>query len=195
LLGGACGLLLAWRFADLLVRFAPEQIPRLNETHNDGRVLGFTLLLSLATAVVIGLIPALQSSKPDLNSSLKESSRAAMGGARGSSARSALVIAEVALALVLLAGAGLMIKSFLLLARVEPGFNTSNVLTFEVNINGQRYNTPEKRAAVYQDFVQALKAAPGVQTAAAVSALPLDRGGVYLGRGFFREGGAGPPAG
>src|SRR5262249_17035348 len=194
LVGGACGLLLASWGADLLVKFAPEQIPRLNETRNDASVLGFTMLLSLATAVVIGLIPALQSSKPDLNSSLKESSRGAMGGARGSSARSALVIAEVAMALVLLAGAGLMIKSFLLLVRVEPGFNTSNVLTFEVNINFQRYNTPEKRAGVYQNFVQTIKAAPGVQEAAAVSALPLGGGGFYLGRVFLREGAAEPPA-
>jgi putative ABC transport system permease protein len=194
LLGGACGLLLAWWGADLLVKFAPEKIPRLSETSNDARVLGFTLLLSLATAVAIGLIPALQSSKPDLNSSLKESSRGAAGGMRGHRARSALVIVEVALALVLLAGAGLMIKSFLLLTQVEPGFNTSNVLTFEVNINGRRYNTPEKRADVYQNFVQTIKAAPGVQTAAAVSALPLFGGGFYLGRVFLREGAAEPPA-
>ncbi len=194
LLGGACGLLLASWGAELLVRFAPEQIPRLNETRNDGFVLGFTLLLSMITAVATGLIPALQSSKPDLNSSLKESSRAA-GGPRGHRARSALVIAEVALALVLLAGAGLMIKSFMLLQRVEPGFNSSNVLTFEVNINGQRYNTEEKRADVYQNFAQALKAMPGAQTAAAVSALPLDGGGFYLGRVFLREGAAEPPAG
>jgi putative ABC transport system permease protein len=194
LLGGACGLLLAWWGADLLVTFAPEQIPRLNETRNDALVLGFTLLLSLATAVAIGLIPALQSSRPDLNSSLKESSRGAAGSLRGHRARSTLVIAEVALALVLLAGAGLMIKSFMLLARVEPGFNTSNVLTFEVNINWQRYDTPEKRADVYQNFSQAVKAVPGVQTAAAVSALPLGGGGFYLGRVFLREGAAEPPA-
>ncbi len=194
LLGGAFGLLLAWWGSDLLVKFAPDQIPRLNETHADWRVLGFTLLLSLATAVAIGLIPALQSSKPDLNSSLKESSRAA-GGARGHRARSALVVAELALALVLLAGAGLLIKSFLLLQQVEPGFNTSNVLTFEVNVGGQRYNTPEKRAGAYQNFTQAIKAVPGVQTAAAVSALPLDGGGFYLGRVFLLEGAAEPPAG
>ncbi|HKQ79874.1 MAG TPA: ABC transporter permease [Blastocatellia bacterium] len=194
LLGGACGLLLASWGAELLVKFAPEQIPRLNETSNDWRVFGFTLLVSLATAIAIGLIPALQSSRPDLNSSLKESSRAAMGGLRGHRVRSALVIAEVALALVLLAGAGLMIKSFLLLQRVEPGFNTSNVLTFEVNINFGRLNTPEKRADAYQNFVQTLKAVPGVQTAAAVSALPLAGGGFYLGRVFLREGAAEPPA-
>jgi len=194
LLGGACGLLLASWGADLLVKFAPEQIPRLNETSNDARVLGFTMLLSLATAAAIGLIPALQSSKPDLNSSLKEGGRAAAGGMRSHRARSALVIAEVALALVLLAGAGLMIKSFLLLARVEPGFNTSNVLTFEVNTNAGRFNTPEKRADAYQNFVQTLKAVPGVQTAAAVSALPLGGGGFYLGRVFLLEGAAEPPA-
>jgi putative ABC transport system permease protein len=194
LLGGACGLLLASWGADLLVKFAPEQIPRLTETSNDSRVLGFTLLVSLATAVAIGLIPALQSSKSDLNSSLKDSSRAAAGSLRGHRARSALVIAEVALALVLLVGAGLMIKSFMLLARVEPGFNTSNVLTFEVNTNAGRLNTPEKRADAYQNFVQILKAVPGVQTAAAVSALPLDGGGFYLGRVFLREGAAEPPA-
>ncbi len=166
LLGGACGLLSAWWGTDLLVRFAPGQIPRLNETGNDASVLGFTLLLSLATAVAIGLIPALQSSRPDLNSSLKESSRGAAGSLRGLRARSALVVAEVALALVLLAGAGLMIKSSMLLTRVEPGFNTSNVLTFEVSINDQRYDTEEKRADVYQRFAQSLKAVPGVQAAA-----------------------------
>src|SRR5262245_53080613 len=134
------------------------------------------------------MIPALQSSKPGLNASLKESSRAAAGSARGHRARSALVIAEVALALVLLAGAGLMIKSFMLLTRVEPGFNTSNVLTFEVNTNAGRLNTPEKRADAYQNFVQTLKAVPGVQTAAAVSAVPLDGGGVHLGRVLSRVG-------
>jgi putative ABC transport system permease protein len=87
-----------------------------------------------------------------------------------------------------------MIKSFMLLARVEPGFNTGNVLTFEVNTNAGRLNTPEKRADAYQNFVQTLKSVPGVQTAAAVSALPLDGGGFYLGRVFLREGAAEPPA-
>jgi putative ABC transport system permease protein len=193
LLGGACGLLLAWRLADLMVKLAPDQIPRLNETRNDALVLGFTLLVSLATAVMIGLIPALQSSNPDLDSSLKESSRA-VGGMRGHRVRSGLVIAEVALALTLLAGAGLMIRSFLLLTRVESGFNTTNVLTFEVNTNAGRLNTPEKRADAYQNLVQAIKAAPGVQTAAAASALPLNGGGFYLGRVFLREGAAEPPA-
>ncbi len=194
LVGGACGLLLAWWGADLLVKFAPEQIPRLNETGSDWRVLGFTLLLALGTAVAIGLIPALQASKPDLNASLKEGSRSASGGAHGSRMRSVLVIAEVALALVLLAGAGLMIKSFLLLQQVEPGFNTSNVLTFETNINARQFNTPEKRADAYHNLVQSIKSVPGVQTAAAVSALPLDGGGFYLGRVFLREGAAEPPA-
>ncbi|MGE0130004.1 MAG: ABC transporter permease [Blastocatellales bacterium] len=193
LLGGAGGLLLAWWGAELLVKFAPDQIPRLNETHTDWRVLGFTLLLSLGTAVAIGLIPALQSSKPDLNSSLKESSRAA-GGASGHRARSTLVITELALALVLLTGAGLMIKSFLFLQQVEPGFNISNVLTFEVIVNAGRFDTAEKRADAYRGFAQAIKAAPDVQTAAAVSALPLDGGGFYLGRVFLREGAAEPPA-
>jgi putative ABC transport system permease protein len=194
LLGGAGGLLLAWWGTDLLIKFAPEQIPRLNEAHNDWRVLGFTLLLALGTAVAIGLIPALQASKTDLNDALKESSRAATGSVRSRRVRTALVIAEVALALVLLVGAGLMIKSFLLLQQVEPGFNTSNVLTLEININAGRYNTPEKRADLYHNFVQTIKAAPGVQTAAAVSALPLNGGGFYLGRVFLREGSAEPPA-
>ncbi|MGH9842434.1 MAG: ABC transporter permease, partial [Blastocatellia bacterium] len=194
LVGGACGLLLAWWGADLLVKFAPEQIPRLNETGSDWRVLGFTLLLALGTAVAIGLIPALQASKPDLNTSLKEGGRSASGGARGSRLRSALVIAEVALALVLLAGAGLMIKSFLLLHRVEPGVNTSNVLTFETNINARRFDTPEKRADAYHNLMQSIQAVPGVQQAAAVSALPLEGGGFYLGRVFLREGAAEPPA-
>ncbi len=195
LLGGAFGLLLAKWVTDLPVRFAPKQIPRLNETQADWRVLGFTLLLALGTAVAIGLIPALHSSKLDLNSALKESSRGVGGSSRGHRVRSALVIAEVALALVLLTGAGLMIKSFLQLQQVEPGFNTTNVLTFEINVNSQRLNTPEKRADAYQNFIHAVKAVPGVQTAAAVSALPLDGGGFYLGRKFLREGAAEPPAG
>jgi putative ABC transport system permease protein len=195
LLGGVSGLLLALWGTDLVIRLAPADIPRLKEVSVDGRVLGFALLSSFFTAIAVGLIPALQASKTDVKEWLKESSRGASGGLRGQRARSVLVIAEVALSLVLLIGAGLMIKSFARLQRIDLGFNSNNVLTMELNLPLARYPQNEAVNAAYRSVIERIKSVPDVQAVAAVSALPLNGGGSYLGRAFLREGQPAPPAG
>ncbi len=131
LAGGAFGLLLANGGTRLLVALLAKSfpIPRLENTHIDGWVLGFTLLLSLATGFLFGSVLAVPAASPDLNEILRESSRTATGGVGGRRARSLLVIAEVSLALILLAGAGLLLKSLLVLRSTAPGFKTENLLT------------------------------------------------------------------
>ena len=114
---------------------APDNIPRLNEVGVDARVFGFTLAVSLVTGIFFGLIPAVHASKPDLNEALKEGSRGSMGSAAGKRTRSVLVAVEVALSLVLLIGAGLMIKSFLRLQQMNLGFNPDNVLAVNLTLS------------------------------------------------------------
>src|SRR5207247_7058514 len=117
-----------------------SSIPRVREIKLDGWVLGFSLLISLATGLIFGLVPALQASKPDLNEALKEGGRGAGGSIRGNRTRSLFVVAEVAICLVLLIGAGLMIKSFARLLDVRPGFNPENVLSMYVAVLCYRFN-------------------------------------------------------
>ncbi|MEJ7709983.1 MAG: FtsX-like permease family protein [Pyrinomonadaceae bacterium] len=131
-LGALGGLLLAFISIKMFAKFAPADIPRLNEAGLDPYVLGFTLLVALLTGVIFGLAPAIQSSRPDVNKWLKEGSRGTTGGGQGERLRSLLVISEVALSFTLLIGAGLSIRSFLSLQRVDPGFNVNNVLTLRM---------------------------------------------------------------
>ncbi|MDQ3805913.1 MAG: ABC transporter permease [Acidobacteriota bacterium] len=170
LLGGALGLLLALWGTDLLTSMIPEGIPRLQETSVNGRVLGFTLLVSLLTGIAFGSVPALQASKPDLNDTLKEGGRGSTG--RRSRARSAFVVAEVALALVLLVGAGLMIKSFAEVRRVEAGFNPQKLLTAQMSLSAEKY--PGAKALAFLDELQRrIGALPGVESAAFSNGLPI----------------------
>src|SRR5437762_13385272 len=122
-LGGAVGLLLALWGVYLLIAFGPGDLPRAKEVAVDGRVLVFTFAVSLLTGIIFGLVPALQASRPDLNETLKESGRNATGSAGHRRVRSLLVVSEIALSLVLLVGAGLLMRSFLKLRAVNPGFN------------------------------------------------------------------------
>ncbi len=170
-LGGGLGLLLGMWGIDLLIAATPENIPRFKEVSLDARVLGFTLVVSLLTGIIFGLAPALQASKPDLNESLKE-------GGRGSTSvrhrvRSLLVISEVALALVLLIGAGLMIKSFLRLQQVDPGLDPHHVLTMRLSIPYAKYSKDEQRIAFYRQLLERTESLPGVQAVGAVSEIPL----------------------
>ena len=135
LAGGFLGLLLALWGTDALIALAPENIPRLNEVGIDVRVFGFTLTVALITGVIFGLIPALQSAKPDLNGALKEGTRGSTGGVAGKRTRNTLVAVEVALSLVLLIGAGLMIKSFVRLQQVNLGFNPDNLVTTSLSLS------------------------------------------------------------
>jgi predicted permease len=194
-LGGVLGVLLSLWGVDLLIRLAPSNIPRLQEVSLDLRVLSFAFLASILTAIAIGLIPALRSSKADLNEAIKDGGRTASAGRRGQRLRSALVIAEVAISLVLLVGAGLMIKSFYHLQKVDLGFHSNNILTFDITLPRARYEPGEKVARTFRDVTERLKSISGVEAVSTTSALPLNGGGFYLGRAFLREGQEPPPTG
>ena len=176
LTGGAAALALAFWGLDLLVAHLPPFMPRVEQIGIDGRVLLFTLLISLLTGLIFGLLPALKASKPDIVGSLKDLVTSAAGGARDRSRR-VLVIAQVALSLVLLVGAGLMIKSFWRLQDVDPGFEPRNLLTMTVSLAGSpKFTTSEEVIAFYADLRGRLEALPGVSSASAVNALPISGG-------------------
>ncbi|HSF42212.1 MAG TPA: ABC transporter permease [Thermoanaerobaculia bacterium] len=171
-LAAAVGLLLAWLGLRIVTAVGPADIPRLDEVGIDGRVLAFTLLVSLVTAVLFGLAPALQAARPDLTSSLKEGGKSS--ASRGSRRlRSLLVVAEVALALVLLVGAGLVIRSFLHLQRTDLGFEPESLLTMRITLYGDKRPEPHQWAAFYRDVAQRAEALPGVERASVVLLRPL----------------------
>lgn len=176
LLGGALGSLLAMWGIGPLISLMPASIHGAKDIGIDGLVLGFTLTVSLLTGVVFGLVPALQATKSDLNESLKEGGRGGSAGARRNRARSLLVVSEIALSMVLLIGAGLMTKSFLRLEQVNPGFETKNVMTMRLSLPAAQYADVRKRASFFQQVVGRLQSIPGVQSAAAISRLPLTPG-------------------
>ncbi|HEX8140385.1 MAG TPA: ABC transporter permease [Pyrinomonadaceae bacterium] len=172
--GGGLGLLLALWATDLLTGLGGKDIPRLGAISLDGRILGFTLLVSLLTGIIFGLIPALESARPDLNVSLKEGGRANVGG--GQRFRQFLIVSEVALSLVLLVGAGLMMRSFWRLQHVQLGFDADNLLTLDLSLPRTRYKQADEAALFQQQLVERLKALPGVTSAASSSVLPLSGG-------------------
>src|SRR5215813_11324328 len=174
LLGGGMGLLLAVWGVDALTALLPQGlIPRSGEIGFDWRVLAFTLGAAVITGLIFALAPALQAARVDVNHALKEGGgKGAIGGERGRM-RSALVVAEVALALTLLAGAGLLMRTFANLRRVDPGFDPVNVLTFEVAPNGKQYETTAQNADYFRRALERLRGLPGVESAAVTSNLPL----------------------
>ncbi len=176
LLGGVVGLALAHWGGKLVIAIGPESIPRLKETRLDGLVLGFGLVISLATGLLFGLAPALQASKYDLNDALKESGRGGGGSLRRQRVRTLLVVSQVALASVLLIGAGLMIKSFLRLQAVNPGLAVRNILTVKIKPNRMNYPEEHQRVNLYKQVVHRLEALPGVQAAGAINIVPLSEG-------------------
>jgi putative ABC transport system permease protein len=169
--GGGLGSLLALWGTDALVAAIPDTLPRAEDIGMDYPVLIFTLAVSLVTGIVFGLVPALQASKPDLNESLKEGGRTSANTRHG--VRNALVVAEVALALVLLIGAGLMIRSIFQLNRVASGVNPKNVLTMETPLSLTIYDQPSKIRNFYQQLVERLETIPGVESAAVNADMPL----------------------
>ena len=175
LVGGGLGVLLALWSKDLLVAFSPGDIPRLEEARLDAKVLGFTIGLTLLTTFLFGLAPALQASKPDLVSTLKEGGQ--KGGSQGGRVRSVLVVAEVALALVLVIGAGLMIRSFLRLQQVDPGFNANNLLMLSVGLPGAKYPEDSQAITFFEQAEQRLKALPGVLEVGATNVAALKGSG------------------
>jgi putative ABC transport system permease protein len=170
--GGVLGLLLAFWAVSWVVSLSADTIPRAREISIDPRVAGFTLLVSVVTGVLFGLAPALQVSRPDLTDALKESGRSTAGHRRNR-LRSALVVSEVALSLVLLVGAGLMIRSFAKLSDVDPGFKPGQVLTMGVSLLRVKYPEDEQVAQTFSQILERAANAPGVLSAGAISALPL----------------------
>jgi putative ABC transport system permease protein len=173
IVGGIAGLLLALWGVESLVALGPANLPRLSGIGVDGWVLGFTLLISLTTGIIFGLAPALKASKPDLNEALKEGSRGSTEGFSGRRLRNLLVVSEMALALVLLIGAGLLIRSFLRLQQVNPGFDASNVLAVEVELPGAKYKDAPQAAAFFEQVLERISRLPGVESAGGVTTLPL----------------------
>jgi putative ABC transport system permease protein len=172
MLGGGAGALLAVWGMDILVSLNPGNIPRLGDARIDGRVLGFTLALSVLTALVFGLAPALVASKPDLIEAIKEIGQASSSRS-GLKLHGLLVVSEIAVALVLLVGAGLMIRSFLRLHQVNPGFNTENALTMRIWLPASKYGSNEQQTAFFQQVIAELEDLPGVRSVGAIQDLPL----------------------
>jgi putative ABC transport system permease protein len=172
LLGGAVGLLLAVWWSDLLIALGKDDIPRAVEVGIDWRVLTFTLGVSLLTGLVFGLAPAFHSSKTELVDSLKEGGRGATEGARRNSVRNVLVVSELAIAVMLLVGAGLLIQSLWRLQKVESGLRPENVLTFNVTLPETKY-TYEKQTQFFIDLKSRLESTPGAQSASTIFPLPL----------------------
>ncbi len=173
LVGGVLGCLLALWGVDALIGLSPGQIPRLSEATIDARVLGFTLAVSILTGLVFGLVPALQTTKLSLTETLKEGDRGSTEGFRGRRMRNTLVVVEVALSLVLLIGAGLMIRSFLHLQRVDPGFSAERLLTVQLGPPASKYPENQKVVNFYNQLLEKLAATPGIQGVSAVNALPM----------------------
>ena len=170
--GGVVGLLLAIWAVSYLVSLSPTTIPRVNEISVNPRVAGFTFLVSVVTGMLFGLVPALQVSKTDLTDALKESGRTT-AGLRKQRLRNALVVSEVALSLVLLVGAGLLIRSFAKLSRVDPGFNPEQVLTLGVTLLPNKYPEDEQVATFYSQVLERSATLPGVISMSAITGLPV----------------------
>jgi putative ABC transport system permease protein len=170
--GGAGGLLLAQFGIDALIQLSPQGLPRATEVSVDGTVLAFTALAALVAALIFGVLPAWKASRPDVMDVLRSSGRL-VGGASGRWLRDGAVIAEVALAFVLLVGSGLMIRTFLALQNTNPGFDANNVLTFQIQ-NNRAQGTLPGRQAFQRTMLEKLQALPGVVDATSVGPLPLD---------------------
>jgi putative ABC transport system permease protein len=184
--GGIAGLLLAVWGTDLLLALAPRALPRVHDITLDWRVLTFTAFVTIGTGLLFGIMPAIQLSSGDLNGTLKEGGRSVTGTGGANRTRSALVIAEVALSLILLAGAGLLSATLMRLQRVDPGFDASNVLTATTSPAESKYKTDAQVTAFYDLALEKIRTIPGVLSVAGVSILPLSGSNMLI--GFSLEG-------
>src|SRR5262245_24280566 len=188
-LGGGLGMLLALWGTDALLALSPSEIPRMQTVKVDFYALGFTLAVTLLAGLIFGILPALQAAQINLHESLKEGGRSSSGAPTQKRIFGALVISEIALALIVLAGAGLLLNSFLRLRRVEIGIQTSNVLTVGVNLPSARYSGDDwkaQRLNFYGQVIERIRALPGVTAVGAIDSLPL--GGDQRGWTFRKEG-------
>jgi putative ABC transport system permease protein len=174
LIGGTIGLVLARWGVDLILYVSPDAIPRSREIGLDWSVLAFTIGISFLTGILFGLIPAIQAGEVDVHETLKESGRG-MSGRQW--LRSSLVVVEVATTLVLLIGAGLLIRSFYLLQKVNPGFSYEHLTSFSISLPQKKYATQETRGSFYNRLLENIRALPGVESTAAATGLPLGNNG------------------
>ena len=188
LAGGAAGLLVGVWLTDLLVAISPPDTPRFDEIRPDARVFAFTLGVTLVTGLLFGLAPALQASRADLTEALKEGGRAGGAGAGRNRVRSLLVVSEIALSFMLLAGAGLLVRSFVRLRDVSPGFDPEGVLVMRLSLFSKKYPSGAPRAEFFRQVVERVGALPGVESAGGVLSLPLGGDTFNVGRSFIREG-------
>src|SRR5215217_4911239 len=176
-IGGALGIAVAWWTINMLGKLAFPFLPRSQEIHIDSRVLLFTLGVSILTSVVFGLIPSLQVGKTDVQETLKEGGNTMSAGAVGGWLRPILVVVEVAAAVVLLIGAGLMIRSILRIREVEPGLQPQNLLTAKISLPRDKYKDAESANRFYTQVLERLNNVPGVESAALISHLPIEEMG------------------
>ncbi|HEV3061835.1 MAG TPA: ADOP family duplicated permease, partial [Vicinamibacterales bacterium] len=179
-MGGMLGLIVGVAGIRALLAVNPGNIPRIGADGSgvnvDWRVLAFTAAVSLLTGLVFGLVPALQASRVDLNTTIKESSGRSAGGLRHNKARAVLVVSEMGLALVLLVGAALLVRTFLALHAVDPGFDAHHVLTMRMSLKGERFASASAVGQMMRDGTERLSALPGVEVAAAACCVPLQGG-------------------
>ncbi|MCG3161859.1 MAG: hypothetical protein JMDDDDMK_03074 [Acidobacteria bacterium] len=193
LVGGALGLLIGVWGMDALASNSAANLPPLVEVKLDRMVFGFTLGASILTSLIFGLLPALRFSRPDVNDALKDGGRTAGAGRGGNRLRGSLVVVQIALALALMVGAGLMVRSFMNLRGVDVGFDAHNVLTLEYRVPRNKYPEPQQQWRFHEQVVARVEALPGVESAAAVMAIP--HGGNVGDSGFTLPDRAAPPAG
>jgi predicted permease len=177
LAGGAAGLLIASWGVKALMAVAPADLPRASDVHIDAAVLAFSVAISLLAGIVFGAAPAVIASRPDLTVFLRDAGRDGRAGGSRRRLRAALVTVQVALALALLAGAGLAVRSFQRLTHVDPGFRTSNVLTFDISLPEATYPTQASQTQFFRDYTERARRIPGVTEAGAVMFPPVTRAG------------------
>lgn len=195
LVGGFAGVALAYAGLRVLIGLAPANLPRIAEASVDPTVLGFALAVSLASAMLFGLVPALTSAARDPREALAEGTLRGTASVSGRRSRRVLVAVELALSVILLVGAGLLLRSFAELRATDPGFQTANLLTFSLSLQGERYAESAERDRAFLAIRERVAAAAGVEDVAMASSLPLGGGGIYNGRAFLHEGQPEPPAG
>jgi putative ABC transport system permease protein len=181
LIGGTVGVFMAWGLTRAVPAWAPQGFPRLDDIHLDGRVLGFALFLSLAAGAIAGLVPAWRASRPELSPSLRRGDNRSTGS--GERIRGALLAVEAALSVVLLIGAALLVRSFVTLASVDPGYDPRNVLTARIYVTGTA-STPERRAQLIDSLMDRLRATPSVAAVGAGNMAPLGESSFVSGFAF-----------
>jgi putative ABC transport system permease protein len=187
IVSGVIGIALSFWLTKLLIGISPANAPRFDEIRIDGWVLAFAFAVAVLTGVIFGLVPAIQTSHADLNETLKESGRTGTHSSRNRIG-SALMVSEIALSFMLLVGAGLLIKSFMRLREVNPGFNADKVLSIRASLPPGKYADGEPRAQMYRQMIEKIESTPGVSSAGGILSLPLGADAFNLGRGYIRQG-------